>query len=107
MSDLLSQNFGAAQSDKQPLPVTVVAAATITPVSALTFVSGQTQVANITPPTSGYCRVTLVFTDNVPGAFLTNGATNPIKTAYQPIVNRPITLHWDPSSKYWWAEAVV
>lgn len=107
MSDLLSQNFDTRQSDKQPLPVTVVAAATIVPVTKLTFVTGQTQVANITPPTSGYCEVTLCFTDNAPGAFLTNGANNPIKTAYQPIVNRPIDLCWDPSSKFWWVKAVV
>ena len=107
MSDLLSQNFGPAQSAQQPLPVTVAAAATITPTTALTFVTGTTQVANITPPTSGYCSVTLCFTDGSPGAFLTNGTAYPIKVAYQPITLRPITLHWDPSSKFWWPEAVV
>jgi hypothetical protein len=107
MSDLLSQNFGPAQSDKQPLPVTVASAATLAPTTALTFVTGTVQVANITPPTTGYCRVTLCFTDGSPGAFLTNGSDHPIKTAYQPIQNRPITLHYDPSSNFWWVEAVV
>lgn len=107
MSDLLSQNFGAAQSAQQPLPVTMAAAATVAPTTALTFLTGQTQVANITPPTTGYCRVTLCFTHAAPGAFLTNGTANPIKVAYQPIQNRPITLHYDPSSNFWWPEAVV
>lgn len=107
MSDLLNQNFVNAQSDKQPLPVTVASATTITPTTRLTFVTGTTSVANITPPTSGYCSVVLCFTDNSPGAFSTAGATYPIKVAYQPVVNRPITLHYDPSSNQWWPEAVV
>lgn len=107
MSDLLYQNFTAVQSNQQPLPVTMAAAATIAPTTALTFLTGTTQVANVTPPTTGYCKVTLCFTDGSPGAFLTNGTANPIKTAYQPIQNRPIDLHWDPSSKFWWVAAVV
>ena len=107
MSDLLSANYGPAQSSAQPLPVTIVAAASVAPIGALTFLTGTTQLANIVPPTSGYCQVTLCFTDDSPGAFLTNGTTYPIKVAYQPIVNRPVTLHWDPSSKFWWPAAVV
>jgi hypothetical protein len=107
MSDLLSANFGPAQSDKQPLPVTLASATTITPTTALTFVTGTAQVANIVPPTSGYCQVTLCFVTGGPGAFLTNGSTYPIMVAYQPIINRPITLHYDPSTKYWWPAAVV
>lgn len=107
MSDLNHQDFDVAQSDQQPNPVTVASAATIVPTTRLTFVTAQVQVANITPPTSGYCEVVLCFTHAAPGAFLTNGADNPIKTAYQPIQNRPITLHWDPASQFWWVEAVV
>lgn len=105
--DLNHQDFGVVQSDKQPLPVTMAAALTITPTTRLTFLSGATQVANIVPPTTGYCSVVLCFTTAQPGAMLTNGALYPIKTAYQPITERPITLHWDPSSKYWWVEAVA
>lgn len=107
MSDLLHQNFNPAQNNLQPSPVTMAAAATIVPTTRLTFLTGQVQVANITPPTSGYCEVVLCFTHAAPGAFLTNGSANPIKTAYQPIQNRPITLHWDPVSNFWWVEAVV
>lgn len=106
--DLLSQNYSTVQSQTQPLPVTMAAAATITPTQKLSFLTGTTQLANITPPNpSAYCEVTLCFTDASPGAFLTNGATYPIKTAYTPIQNRPIDLCWDPSSKFWWVKAVV
>lgn len=106
--DLLSQNYSTVQSQAQPLPNTVASALTLTPTQKLTFVTGTVQVANVTPPnSSAYCEVTLCFTDNAPGAFLTNGATYPIKTGYTPITNRPIDLCWDPSSKYWWVKAVV
>lgn len=105
--DLLFNNFDTVQSKQQPLPVTLASATTITPTTKLTFVTGTTQVANVTPPTTGYCEVTLCFTNAAPGAFLTNGSAYPIKTAYQPIQNRPIDLCWDPSSNYWWVKAVV
>ena len=105
--DLNFAKLGVAQSIAQPLSPTIAAAATIAPTTRMTFVTGTTQVANITPPTTGYCEVVLCFTNNSPGAMLTNGATNPIKVAYQPIVNRPILMCYDPSSNYWWPAAVV
>jgi hypothetical protein len=107
MSDLAHANLGVAQSDKQPLPPTIAAAATIAPATRFMFLTGTTSVANITPPTSGYCEVILCFTDNSPGAFATNGSDHPIKVAYQPIVNRPILMCYDPISNYWWPAAVV
>lgn len=97
-----------AQSGQQPLPNTEAAAATVTPKQKFTFLTGATQVANIVPPDpGGYCEVTLCFTNAGPGAFLTNGTAYPIKTAYQPIQNRPIDLCWDPTSNFWWVKAVV
>lgn len=107
MSDLLHQNLDVAQSDKQPLPVTLASAATLTPTTRFSFVTDQVQLANIIPPTSGYCEVILCFTHAAPGAMLTNGATYPIKVAYTPIQNRPILMCYDPSTKYWWPCAVV
>jgi hypothetical protein len=102
------QNFSPVQSGLQPKPVTMASAASITPTTALTFVTGTVQVANVVPPVpEAYCSVTLCFTNAAPGAFLTNGTQYPIKTAYQPIQNRPITLHWDPLSEFWWVAAVV
>lgn len=104
MSDLLFQNLSTAQNNKQPLPPTIAAAATIAPTTKATFLTGTTQVATITPPVTGYCELTLIFTDANPGAFLTTGN---IKTAYTPIQNRPIDVCFDPSSNKWWVKAVV
>lgn len=106
--DLNYPDFNNVQSNNQQKPLTITAAATITPKTRLTFVNGQTQVANIVPPNAAaYCCVVLCFLDAAPGAFLTNGTAYPIKVAYQPIQNRPIQLHWDPISEFWWPEAVV
>lgn len=104
MSDALFQNLSTAQSGLQQTPPTIAAAATIAPVTKAIFLTGTTQVATITPPTSGYCELTLIFTDNAPGALLTTGN---IKTAYTPITNRPIDLCYDPASAKWWVKAVV
>jgi hypothetical protein len=104
MSDLNFQQLSTVQSNQQLLPPTIAAAATIAPTTKLLFLSGQTQVATITPPVTGYHELTLCFTDGSPGAFLTSGN---IKTAYQPIQNRPIDLCYDPSSAKYWVKAVV
>lgn len=104
MSDLLFQNLSTVQSNKQPLPPTIASAATIAPQNKMTFVTGTVQIANITPPTTGYCEITLTFTNAAPGLFLTTGN---IQIAYQPIQNRPIDLCFDPSSNKWWVKAVV
>ncbi len=104
MSDLAFQDFSTAQNNQQQLPNTIASAATITPITKLTFVTGTVTIATVTPPTSGYCEVTLCFTDNAPGVFLTSGN---LKTAYQPIQNRPIDLCYDPLSAKWWVKAVV
>lgn len=104
MSDLMHQDFGVAQSDKQQLPVTVASAATIVPRTRLTFVTGTVAVANITPPTSGYCELLLCFTNAAPALMLTTGN---IQFAYQPIQNRPILFCYDPTTAKWWAAATV
>lgn len=102
--DLLSANLSTVQSNQQPLPQTIASAATIAPVNKLTFLTGTVQLATITPPVTGYCEITLCFTNAAPGAFLTTGN---IQIAYQPIQNRPIDLCYDPSSAKWWVKAVV
>jgi hypothetical protein len=104
MSVLNFQNLSTVQSAQQPTPPTIASAATIAPTTKLTFVTGTTQVATITPPVDGYCEIALCFTDGSPGAFATTGN---IKTAYQPIQNRPIDLCYDPASAKWWVKAVV
>lgn len=104
MSDLLSQNFSTVQSDKQPLPVTLASAATIAPTTKLTFVTGTVQVATITPPVSGYCELSFIFTNAAPGALLTTGN---IHSAYTPIQNQAFTLYYDPSTAKWWRPAMT
>lgn len=100
-----TQDFGVIASRGMQKPLTVAATATVIPQSRLTFLTGTTQVANITPlDVNAYQEVLLCFTNAAPGAFLTTGN---IKTAYQPIQNRPILMCWDPSSVKWWAAAVV
>lgn len=104
MSDLLHQNFEPVQSDKQPDPPTIASAATIAPVSAFTFVSGTVQVENITVPVTGYCELTLCFTNAAPGLFLTTGN---LKTAYQPIQNRPFKIFYIKPEAKWYVQAVA
>lgn len=102
--DLVTQNFSTVQTNQQVLPPTIASAATITPTTKLTFLTGTVQVATITAPSTGYGEVTLCFTNVSPGAFATSGN---IKTAYQPVQNRPIDLCYDPASVKWWVKAVV
>lgn len=104
MSDLNFQNLSTVQSNQQPRPVTLASAATIVPTTKLTFVTGTTQVATITPPVTGYCELTFIFTNGAPGALLTSGN---IHSAYTPIQNQAFTLVYDPSTAKWWRPAVT
>jgi hypothetical protein len=99
MSDLYAQNFSSFQTNQQPLPPTIASAATIAPITRLTFITGTTQVATITPPMTGHHELVLIFTNGSPGALLTSGN---IKTALQPIQNLPIVLQWDPVTALYW-----
>lgn len=102
--ELNRYNIGEPQSPQNKLPNTIAAAATIAPVHKMTFLTGTTQIATITPPVPGYHILVLCFTDVNPGAMLTSGN---IKTAYTPIQNRPILMHYDPSTAKYWVNAVV
>jgi hypothetical protein len=102
--ELNRYNIAEPQNEQNTLPNTVASAGTVAPVHKLTFLTGQVQLATITPPMSGYHQLVLCFTHAAPGAFLTSGN---IKTAYQPIQDRPITLHYDPSTAKYWVAAVV
>ena len=102
MSDLLFQNFSTVQSNQQPGPTTVVAAATLTPQSLITFVSGTTAVATIVPPVTGQHLLFLVFTDATPGTTVTTGN---ILNAVVPTQSVPSMFLYDPvQAKYYgWA----
>ena len=102
--ELVAYNFSPFQSEKAPLPVTLASAATITPTTRLTFVTGTVTIANITPPLAGHHELVLIFTNAAPGLFLTTGN---IQFAYQPIQNRAVLLEYDPiTAKYWMAATV-
>lgn len=99
MSDLNFQNLSTVQSNQQPKPVTKAAAETITVETFLTFLTGTTQVANITPPVSGSCLIGLVFTNANPGAF--TGAGN-VEATKDPAQNELVLLAYDPVSAKWY-----
>lgn len=94
------QNFSTVQSKQQPTPQTIAAASTITPVGFLTFLSGTTQVATISPPIQGgLTLIALVFTDANPGAFLNSGN---IESTKDPAQLELVLLCWDPTSSQWY-----
>lgn len=73
MSDLNFQNLSTVQNSAQPKPVTLASAATIAPTTFLTYVSGTTDVATVTPPVTGTHALLVQFTDSSPGDILTTG----------------------------------
>lgn len=99
MGELQTYQFSTHQSEKQPLPVTLASATTVTPTTRLTFFTGTAQLENITPPLNGHHELVFIFTNGAPGAFVTTGN---IKSAYTPIQNRAVLLEYDPiTAKYW------
>jgi hypothetical protein len=104
MPDNLFQNLSTVQDNLQPNPPTIASAAVITPTHKFTFLTGVVALVTIVPPTTGYCEITLCFTNGGIAAFSVAGN---IQIAYQPIINRPIDLCYDPVSAKWWVKAVV
>src|SRR5260370_13278494 len=99
MPDLLFQQFSTVQSNLQPNPPTIASAATITPTTLMTFLTGTVQLATINPPVTGQHILVLIFTNASPGAFVTTGN---IKSALQPIQNLPVVLFYDPITALYW-----
>jgi hypothetical protein len=99
MSDLNFQNFSTVQSNQQPSPVTIASAATIAPTTFLSFISGTTQIATITPPVTGSHMLITIHTDANPVDYLTNGN---ILSAVDPIQNLMNFFVYDPKqAKYY------
>ena len=98
--DLYHQNIATVQSKQQPSPVTVAAATTIAPSTFITFVSGTTDVATITPPVSGQHMLCLIFTNANPGSLLTTG--NVLVASTTVAQNVPVLMFYDPAqAKYY------
>ena len=99
MSDLLFQQLSTVQNNLQPTSTRIAAAATIAPTTFITFVSGTTNVATITPPVTGNHQLVLIFTNASPGDILTTG--NCIGTT-NPAQNIPVLLFYDTvAAKYY------
>lgn len=95
MSDLLFQNLSTVQSNKQPSPPTVTAAATISPTTFMTVLTGNTAVATITPPVTGVhmlCIVPGTTTGFTSTGNITGGTTTVSGRAYlfcyNPLTNK-------------------
>jgi hypothetical protein len=103
MSDLLFQQLSTVQDITQPVPQTIASAATISPSSFLTFVSGTVQVQTMNPFTTGVHMVVLIFTAAVPTVIPAGTGAGNFKTAVTPVQNMPVFCIYDPVSQLWWA----
>src|SRR5229473_1436495 len=99
MADSIFQNLSTVQSNEQPTPPTIASAATITPTTFITFLTGTVQVATITPPVTGQHMLILIFTNGSPGATVTTGN---IKNAVTPIQNLAVFCFYDPITALYW-----
>ncbi len=99
MSDLLFQDLSTVHSDKNSTPVTVASAATIAPTTFITFITGTTAVATITPPVTGAHMLCFIFTTTTPTAFTTTGNMKVVST---PTSGAPMLLFYNPlEGKYY------
>ena len=100
MSDLNFQNISTVQSQLQPNPVTMAAATTIAPTTFITFLTGTTSVATITPPVSGSHMLCLISTDT--GTTNATVTTGNIKIASTFVTSKALLLAYDPATaKYY------
>ena len=93
MSDLNHQNINTVNSNLQPYPTRMAAAATIAPTTFLTVLSAGPAVATIVPPVSGAHMLALMFADV---AGVTN--TGNISAVVASVALRPMLLIYDPVS---------
>jgi len=99
MADLQFQDLSTVANSGQPKPVTIASAATVAPTTFLTFISGTTAIATVTPPATGAHLLVFVFTNATPTAFTTTGN---IKAVSTPAQNLPVVLVYNPiEAKYY------
>jgi len=97
----LFQQLSTVQSDQQPKPPTVAAAATIAVNNFLTVISGTTDIATITPPIANAVQtIGLIFTTTSPGALLTTGNIAVGSTTL--VTNKLNILVWNPLTSKWY-----
>jgi hypothetical protein len=70
------QHFAAFGTPVNPISTTIASAATLTPLSLITIVTGTVGVQNITLPWPGFeGSIILIYTDSSPAATQTGGTT--------------------------------
>lgn len=85
MSDLNFQNLSTVQSNQQPLPPTITAAATISPTTFLSIIEGATAIETINPPVTGVHMICLIAggtTLTTTGGNVVGGTTTVDERAY-------------------------
>jgi hypothetical protein len=94
--DTLFQALSTVQGSQYPnVPNTIASTTTIAPSSFITFVSGTTAVATITPPITGQHMITLIFTNASPAALATTGN---LTNTLAPTQNVPVLAFYNPLS---------
>lgn len=105
MPDLNFQDLSTVQSRVQPNPVTIASAATVAPTTFLSFITGTTAIATVTPPVTGTHVLCFIFTTTTPVAFTTTGN---IKTVATPTTSIPMFLVYNPiDGKYYVGEVTA
>ena len=99
MSDLMHADLETVQSIQNKAPVTIASTTTIAPSTFITFVSGNTAIATLTPPATGAHMLCLIHTHATPVAYTTAGNINAIAT---PTTGIPLLAVYDPlTAKYY------
>ena len=99
----VSLQLAVQQASKNPLPPTIAAATTIAPTTFITFISGTTNIATVTPPVVGAHMLALIFTTTTPGSVLTTGNVAVGSTVIAQKV--PVLLFYDPSTAKYYIKA--
>jgi hypothetical protein len=106
-NDLNFEKLSTVQSKQQQKPVTLASAATISPTTKFTRITGTTPITKITPPAEGYHELTLVFTSAYGTALNTGGSGDgAIATAITSVADRPVTVYYDPRTKLYYVQWV-
>jgi hypothetical protein len=91
MSDQLFQNLSTVQNNLQPAPITVTAAATISPQGFITVLTGNTAVGTINPPVTGAHMLCIV-----PGTTSGFTTTGNIVGGQTTVANRAYLFVYNP-----------
>lgn len=102
MSDLNFQQISTVQSISQGFAATVASTTTIAPTTFLTIISGTTDIATITPPTTGTVMLAFVWSTSSPGSFLTTGNISVGSTTM--IQNRLVLMVFNPPTNKWYMQ---